>query len=50
MIQYRIEWMYLPTDYRSHGGWLNNIDETTIEILNEIHRGIIRHWIVSIDI
>ena len=47
MVQYRIEWEYLPTNYKGNGQWYDSremLDEN-IKIMNKEYKGEIHHWI-----
>ena len=47
MIQYRIEWTYIPTGTNGHGDWFNQEDKdfliSCIKYSNDIHKNKIIH-------
>ena len=47
MKQYRIEWIYIQTNYKGHGKWFHMIDKREVDELNKKYKGLIEHRIVS---
>ena len=47
MRQYRIEWIYIRTNYKGHGSWLHTIHRSEVDELNKKYKGLIEHRIVS---
>ena len=47
MRKYRIDWIYIQTNYRGHGQWFDMIHKREVDYLNKQFKGIIEHRIVS---
>jgi hypothetical protein len=51
MIQYRIEWKNLLTNFTSNGGWYKSkiLIQSSVIYMNEKYKGEIYHWIREMD-